>query len=165
MSKATAGNFIYARVIEAELDKRGMLADLHAAAERLAKKPWAEMQKNLGFYSKALYQAACEVAPDVFSAPEDVAQALKNAEQGELYNVQFLVETILEDLKAREKTPKSPAGSSSFSTSRASGSRTTRADSPSSRPWSKKPPRARARSGSSSPLTRTWGRSTRTPVP
>ena len=108
MSKGYGGNFIYARVIEAELDKRGLLADLHATAERLAKKPWADIQKNPSFYSKALYQAACEVAPDVFSTPEEVAQALKNAEKGELYNVQFLVETILEDLKAREKALKKP---------------------------------------------------------
>ena len=43
-----------------------------------------------------------------FSAPEEVAQALKNAEKGELYNVQFLVETILEDLKVREKALKKP---------------------------------------------------------
>jgi hypothetical protein len=108
LSKGYGGNFIYARVIEAELDKRGVLADLHAIAERLARKPWAEIQKNLGFYSKALYQAACEAASDVFSTPEEVAQALKNAEKGELYNVQFLVETILEDLKAKEKALKKP---------------------------------------------------------
>ena len=107
-SKGYSGNFIYARVIEAELDKRGRLADLHATTERLAKKSWADIQKNPGFYSKPLYQAACEVAPDVFSAPEEVAQALKNAEKGELYNVQFLVETILEDLKVREKALKKP---------------------------------------------------------
>ena len=108
MSKGYGGNYIYARVIEAELDKRGVLADLHSSAERLAKKPWVDIQKNLGFYSKALYQAACEVAPDVFSTTEEVAQAIKNAEKGELYNVQFLVETILDDLKAREKATKKP---------------------------------------------------------
>jgi hypothetical protein len=108
VSKGYGGNFIYARVIEAELDRRGVLSDLHSTAERLAKKPWADIQKNLGFYSKPLYQAACEVAPDVFSSPADVAQALKNAERGELYNVQFLVETILDDLKAREKALKKP---------------------------------------------------------
>ena len=108
MSKGYGGNFIYARVIEAELDKRGVLADLHSTVERLAKKPWADIQKNPGFYAKALYQAACEVAPDVFSTPEDAAQALRNAEKGELYNVQFFVETVLEDLKAREKATKKP---------------------------------------------------------
>ena len=108
MSKGYGSNFIYARVIEAELDKRGELADLHASVERLAKKPWADIQKNLGFYAKRLYQAACEVAPDAFATPEDVAQALRNAEKGELYNVQFLVQTILEDLQAREKATKKP---------------------------------------------------------
>ncbi|MGE0683039.1 MAG: BREX system P-loop protein BrxC [Candidatus Binatia bacterium] len=104
LSKGYGANFLYARVIEAELDKRGKLDALHTAAERLAKKPWAEMQKNLGFYARPLYQAACEVAPDVFSSPDEVVQALKNAEKGELYNAQFLVRTMLDDLETREKT-------------------------------------------------------------
>ena len=49
-------NLFYARVIEAELDRRGKLAELHAAAERLAKKPWDDIQKNPTFYAKALYK-------------------------------------------------------------------------------------------------------------
>jgi len=104
LSRGYGANFLYARVIEAELDKRGKLDALHTAAERLAKKPWAEMQKNLGFYARPLYQAACEVAPDVFSSPDEVVQVLKNAEKGELYNAQFLVRTMLDDLETREKT-------------------------------------------------------------
>ncbi len=99
LSRGYGANFLYARVIEAELDKRGKLDALHAAAERLAKKPWAEMQKNLGFYARPLYQAAREVASDVFSSPDEVVQALKNAEKGELYNAQFLVRTMLDDLE------------------------------------------------------------------
>lgn len=108
LSKGYSGNVLYARVIEAELDKRGKLAELHAAAERLAKKPWVDMQSNLGFYSKALYQAACETAPEVFSSPEQVAAALKTVQDGELFNVQFLVRTLLDDLEARQRELKRP---------------------------------------------------------
>jgi hypothetical protein len=103
LSKGYGANLIYARVIEAELDKRGQLPELHAAAERIAKKSWMDIQNNPTFFSRALYQAACEVAPDVFHSPEEVAQSLKGAEQGDLYNTQFLVQTILDDLLIREK--------------------------------------------------------------
>lgn len=56
-----SGNLIYARVIEAELDKQGKLPALHTAVEARAKKPWADIQKNLSFYRTHLYSAACEV--------------------------------------------------------------------------------------------------------
>lgn len=102
--KGYSPNFLYARVIEAELDKYGKLPKLHATTEQLTNKKWEEVQKNPAFYSKHLYQAAYETAPEIFSSPEDVAQALKNAEKGELFNVQFLVRTILDDLKAKEAT-------------------------------------------------------------
>ncbi len=102
-SKGYGANFIYARVIEAELDKLGKLNELHTASERLAKKGWQEIQKNLNFYARHLYQAACEVAPEMFAKPEDVAQALKNAESGEFYNVQFFVQTVLDDLETKNK--------------------------------------------------------------
>lgn len=39
----------------------------------------------------------------MFPTAEDVTTALKQAEQGELYNIQFLVQTVLTDLLAREK--------------------------------------------------------------
>jgi hypothetical protein len=107
-SKGYGANLLYAHVIEAELDKRGKLLELHAAAEKLAKKPWAQIQQNLGFYSKHLYQAACEVAPDAFASPEQVAQALTTAEKGGLYNVHFLVQTILDDLAAHQKAVGKP---------------------------------------------------------
>ncbi len=107
-SKGYGSNFIYARVIEAELDKRGKLEELHSVAERLSKKSWRDMMGNMSFYSRALFQAVCEVAPEIFSKPEDVAQALKSAENGELYNVQFLVQTILEDLDERQKKSGKP---------------------------------------------------------
>jgi hypothetical protein len=102
-AKGYSSNFIYARVIEAELDKMGRLADLHAAAAQHAGRPWPDIQQNLTFYARALYQAACEVAPTLFATTAAVAQALKQAEQGELYNVQFLVRTILDDLIARQQ--------------------------------------------------------------
>ena len=108
LSKGYGANFLYARVIEAELDKRGKLADLHAAAEKLAKRPWNEIQSNVTFYARHLYQAACDVAPEVFSSPAEVLQALKNAESGELYNIQFFVRTVLEDLNQREQTSGKP---------------------------------------------------------
>jgi hypothetical protein len=102
-SKGYSANFLYARVIEAELDQRGKLQELHKAVERLTKKPWAEIQNNLNFYARPLYQAASEVATEVFHTPEEVLQALKNAESGELYNVQFFIHTVLDDLRATEK--------------------------------------------------------------
>ncbi|OPY50193.1 MAG: hypothetical protein A4E48_01974 [Methanosaeta sp. PtaU1.Bin060] len=102
-SKGYSSNFIYARVIEAELDKQGKLEDLHASAEKYSKKPWVQMRKNLSYYASALYKAACDVAPDIFETPVEVSQALKNAENGELYNIQFLVGVILDDLNEQEK--------------------------------------------------------------
>jgi hypothetical protein len=102
-SKGYGANFLYAKVIEAELDKHGKLEDLHTAVSRLAKKPWAEIQNNLTFYARALYQGASEVAPEIFRAPEDVQRALKDAESGELYNAQFFVRTVLEGLRKEEQ--------------------------------------------------------------
>ncbi|MBA3547589.1 MAG: BREX system P-loop protein BrxC [Nannocystis sp.] len=94
-------NFIYARVIEAQLDREGKLAALHAAFERRAHKSWSEAQQNPTFYSKAMYEAVVEVAPDSFPDVRAVQQALDHAKQGELYNVGFLVDTILTDLQRR----------------------------------------------------------------
>ena len=109
IAKGYGGNVLYARVIESEVDKRGKLKELHEAVSKASGKPWAEIVHNLGFYSKALYQAACEVVPDAFHKPEDVAAAIKNAEKGELFNVKFLVQTILEDLKEQERLTGRPA--------------------------------------------------------
>ena len=95
-------------MIEAELDKRGKLQALHQAVESRAKKPWADIQKNLSFYRTHLYAAACEVASDVFSNSDDVDQALREAERGELHNVAFLVDTILADMKELEADKKRP---------------------------------------------------------
>jgi len=106
LSRGYGGNLIYARVIEAELDKQGKLEALHRAVETRAKKSWAEIQRNLSFFSKHLYAAACEVAPEVFESPQHVERALKEAEKGELYNVGFLIDTVMEGLKRKEKTVK-----------------------------------------------------------
>ena len=108
LSRGYSANLIYARVIEAELDKQGKLSALHEAVEARAKKPWADIQKNLSFYRTHLYAAACEVAPEVFGSQQDVDHALKEAERGELYNVSFLVDTILTGLKEREAETKKP---------------------------------------------------------
>jgi hypothetical protein len=103
LSKGYSQNLVYARVIESELDKQGKLAQLHHRIEELAKKSWKNIQNNLSFYSKHLYQAACEVVPEVFSSTQAVQEALKTAEQGDLYNAQFLVRTLLDDLEIQEK--------------------------------------------------------------
>lgn len=108
ISKGYSSNHIFAKVIESELDKMGKLDSLHSAAERLINKPWKDIQKNPGFYRKKIYAAVCEVAPDHFSSPDEVEAALKNAESGDLYNIQFLVSTLVADLKAQEKKEKKP---------------------------------------------------------
>ena len=101
-------NFIYARVIEAQLDRDGKLDALHAAFERRAGKLWSEAQQNPTFYSKAMYEAVVEVAPDLFPDVASVQHALEHAKQGELYNVGFLVDTILTDLQRRREKTRRP---------------------------------------------------------
>jgi hypothetical protein len=108
-SRGYSANLLYARVIEQEIDRRGKLEALHNEVAALAERPWADIQKNPGFYAKYLYRAVCNVAPEAFGSPEEVAQALKNAERGDLYNAQFLVQTILDDLASCEQEMKKPA--------------------------------------------------------
>lgn len=100
------GNLLYARVIEAGLDRQGKLDQLHAAVERRAKKKWSEIQRDLSFYRNHLYAAACEVAPDVFPSEDAVNRAMQEAERGELHNVAFLVDTLLDDLHRKEQATK-----------------------------------------------------------
>lgn len=106
LSHHYCSNWIYARVIEAELDKQGKLPALHTAAESFAGKSWSQIQSNPSHYRVPLYKAACQVAPDLFPSPDDVGQSLKETERGELPNVRFLVDTILADLKERETKTK-----------------------------------------------------------
>ena len=101
-------NFIFARVIEVQLDREGKLADLHAAFERRARKSWSEAQKNPAFFGKAMYEAVVEVAPDRFPNVAAVQHALDQAKQGEIYNVSFLVDTILTDLQLRREQRRRP---------------------------------------------------------
>ncbi len=105
-SRGYSSNLIYARVIEAELDKQGKLQQLHDVVEERTKKPWADIQQNLAFYRNHLYAAACAVAPENFESLDDIHEALREAEKGELHNVSFLVDTILADLKQREEETK-----------------------------------------------------------
>lgn len=107
-SRGYTGNLIYARVIEAELDKQGRLEALHAAVERRTGRPWAQVQGNPMFFRAHLNAAACEVAPEVFQSPQDVERSLKQAELGEIYNVAFLIDIVLEDLKQREQYSRKP---------------------------------------------------------
>src|SRR6185295_2587922 len=59
LAKGYSGNVLFARVIEAELNKRGLLQALHDAAARIAGKPWPEIVANPSYYSQALYAATC----------------------------------------------------------------------------------------------------------
>lgn len=106
--KGYSSNVLYAGVIERELDRRGKLAQLHAEAEKAAGRSWADIQRNPAFYAKGLYVAASAVAPDAFPKPEDVASALRNAERGELVNVDRFVSTVMEDLESRIRDLKKP---------------------------------------------------------
>ena len=108
LSKGYGGNLIYARVIEAELDRQGKLEALHAEVERRTRKKWPDIQRNLAFYSRHLMEAASAVAPEVFQSAQDVERALKEAEKGELFNVGFLVDTVCADLDRRKKERKKP---------------------------------------------------------
>jgi len=108
-SRGYSSNVLYARVIEREIDRRGKLEQLHKEVAALAGTSWSVIQRNPTFYSTHLYQAACNVAPDAFTSPDRVVQALKNAESGDLYNTQFLVETILDDIASREQEIRKPA--------------------------------------------------------
>jgi len=107
-SKGYSSNILYANVIEAELDKRGKLEDLHKTVEANTNKSWIEIQRNPSFYMKHLYDAVCKVAPEIFSSPEEVDTALRNAEKGELFNVQFFIRTILDDLKVLQRKTGKP---------------------------------------------------------
>ncbi|MBV8358115.1 MAG: BREX system P-loop protein BrxC [Deltaproteobacteria bacterium] len=106
--KGYSPNVLYAGVVERELDRLGKLAQLHSEAAKRSGHPWADIQKNPGFYAKALYAAASAVAPEAFPKPEDVGVALQRAEKGELINVDRLVSTVLEDLDSKIKETKKP---------------------------------------------------------
>jgi hypothetical protein len=104
--KGYSPNVLYAGVVERELDRLGKLPQLHSEAAKSSGRPWADIQKNPGFYAKALYAAASAVAPEAFPKPEDVGAALQRAEKGELINVDRLVSTVLEDLDSKIKDTK-----------------------------------------------------------
>ena len=106
--KGYSSNILYAHVIESELDKLGRLDDLHRIIEANTNKTWKEIQKNPNFYRKQLYEAVCKVAPQRFSSPEEVEMALRNAEKGELFNIQFFVRKVLDDLKSLEEKVNKP---------------------------------------------------------
>lgn len=103
LSRGYCNNLTYARVIEAEMDRQGKIDDLHAAFERLSHKKWAEIRDNPTFFRKHLFAAASEVAPDMFPRPEDVKEALSEAEAGAIINVSTLVDTVLDDLERLER--------------------------------------------------------------
>ena len=149
------------------IGQAGQTAALHAAVEARAKKPWADIQKNLTFYRTHLYAAACEVAPDVFPSLQDVDQALKEAERGELHNVAL---PGRHDPGRSQETGSGPQEAAThdagprrvWPVDRGRPGTSVATPSPGRR---SSHPRARASSGSSSPPTATWVRSTRRPAP
>lgn len=102
-SMGFSANLLYARVIEAELANQGKLDQLHKSVEMRTGKKWSEIQSNPGFYRNHLYDAVVEVAPNNFPTRADVDKSLAEAQKGELHNVRFLVQTILDDLDKRER--------------------------------------------------------------
>jgi hypothetical protein len=108
-SKGYGGNYIFARVIEAGLDKLGKLDAFHGEVEKRTGKPWGTLQANPNFYRKPLCEAVCQIAPEQFSTPDEVMDALRNAEKGEIFNIEFLMKTILEDIGQQEKKTGKPA--------------------------------------------------------
>jgi len=109
LSRGYSGNYIFAKVIEAELDKLHKLPAFHQEVEKRSGKSWENIQSNPNFYRKHLYGAVCSIAPELFSMPEEVAEALRNTEKGEIFNIEFLIKTILADIKAQEKETGKPA--------------------------------------------------------
>ena len=108
-SRGYSVNLLYAKVIERELDRLGKLGALHEEVAKVSGRPWEDIQRNPSFYANALYQAACNVAPEAFRTPQEAAQQLRDVERGELFNIEFLVQTILEDLNLRQQQMKKPA--------------------------------------------------------
>jgi hypothetical protein len=109
LSKGYSNNYIFAKVIEAELDKLKKLPTFRQEIEKRSGKSWEHIQANPNFFRKHLYGAVCAIAPEMFSTPDEVAEALRNAEKGEIFNISFLIRTILEDTRQREKETGKPA--------------------------------------------------------
>lgn len=109
LSKGYSSNYIFAKVIEAELDKLHKLNAFHQEVENRSGKSWVSIQSNPNFYRKHLYGAVCGIAPELFSTPDEVAAALRNAEKGEIFNIEFLIRTIITDTKEQEKEKGKPA--------------------------------------------------------
>lgn len=103
-SKGYGSNVLYARVIEAELDRQGRLAELHALVEKSSGRTWSDIQKNPTFHQRHLYAAASQLAPEAFPTPQSVGDSLQKAQAGEIHNVGFLIETLLADLDLRERS-------------------------------------------------------------
>jgi len=87
LSKGYSSNYIFAKVIEAGLDKLQKLDAFHQEVEKRSGKTWENIQTNPNFYRKHLYGAVCAIAPELFSTPDEVAEALRNAEKGEIFNI------------------------------------------------------------------------------
>lgn len=94
-ARGYCANLTYARVIETAIDREGRLNELHKEIEVLSGRSWADVQSNPTFYLKFFFEAAHRVAPNHFTSADEVKEALKRAEKGELINVAFLVRECL----------------------------------------------------------------------
>ncbi|MBI2837087.1 MAG: BREX system P-loop protein BrxC [Acidobacteria bacterium] len=104
-----SSNILVARTIEHVLVHRGLLDQFHQAVADRAGSAWQDIRSNLNPYAQHVYAAASQTAPDLWSKPEHVTDALQLADRGETFNAQVLVQTILDDLAKREKVTKKPA--------------------------------------------------------
>ncbi len=108
-AKGYSSNLLVARTVEQEIDRRGKLAELHEAVAKRAGQPWEKVRQNLNPFARHLYAVASELAPDLWEKPDDVLGALRLADRGEIFNVQLLVQTVLEDVAQLERATKKPA--------------------------------------------------------
>lgn len=102
-SKGFGNNVIFAKVFESELEKINKIKAFYQSIKDITGKNWDDIKNNQNFYKKKIYQSVCEVAPELFHSIEEVEQSLINASIGELFNIEFLIKTILEDLEIETK--------------------------------------------------------------
>ena len=102
-SKGFGNNIIFAKVFENELSRINKLNEFHNSIQKLTGKTWENIKNNQNFYRRPIFKSVCEVAPELFHSEIEVEQSLINASEGELFNIEFLIKTILEDLEIETK--------------------------------------------------------------
>lgn len=107
-ARGYSSNVLVARTIEHVLDHRGLIEQFHEAVAGRVGRPWKEIRTNLNPYAWHVYAVASQNAPDLWPEPEHVVDALRLAEAGETFSAQLFVQTVLEDLGARERQSRKP---------------------------------------------------------